>query len=201
MINKQQRTLSVTTEQAGEQMSMPARLRTKEIRWRCCRKHTGIPRSNVSLPETCREELWRMEEREVSGLRSDNTSSSTMCDAPFLSTSPSFYRSRREPFPSLTILPNKSNYLGSLLYLIPSYIHRRARTREGPVPTLYTPIVLGDGFLHDNVGTSFATLSSAWPSVDSASPNQTSKPNRLPPIGFRSHPSWLSPSRRLSANP
>ena len=37
------------------------------------------------------------------------------------------------------------------MYLIPSYIHRRARTREGPVPTLYTPIALGDGFLHDNV--------------------------------------------------
>mgnify|MGYP000532980605 CR=1 FL=1 len=37
------------------------------------------------------------------------------------------------------------------MYLIPSFLHRRARTREVLVPTLYTPIALGDGFLHDNV--------------------------------------------------
>ena len=47
---------SVTTEQAGEQMPMPAFLRTKETRWRCCRKHTGVPRNSVSLPKTCTKE-------------------------------------------------------------------------------------------------------------------------------------------------
>ena len=45
------------------------------------------------------------------------------------------------------------------------------------------------------VGTSSTAFFSAWPSVDSVYPNQTSEPTRLPLIGFRSHPSWLSPTR------
>ena len=43
---------SVTTEQAGEQMSMPVRCNAvKGAGKRCCRKHTGVPRSSTSLHE------------------------------------------------------------------------------------------------------------------------------------------------------
>ena len=63
---------SVTTEQAGEQMPMTARQRKKgKTGWRCCRKHTGVPQSSASLPETCTEESCRAveneREREASG--------------------------------------------------------------------------------------------------------------------------------------
>ena len=56
--------------------------------------------------------------------------------SPFLSTSPSFYSFKKGAVSLINYPPNKSNYLGSLLYLILFYIHRRERTREGPVPTL-----------------------------------------------------------------
>ena len=51
---------SVTTEQAGEQMPMPVRYNAeKGAGRRCCRKHTGVPRSSASLPENLhRKELW-----------------------------------------------------------------------------------------------------------------------------------------------
>ena len=67
-----------------------------------------------------------------------------------LSYSASVYSFKEGAVSLINYPPNKSNYLGSLLYLILYYIHQRARTREGPVPTLHTPIGLGDGFLHDN---------------------------------------------------
>ena len=51
------------------------------------------------------------------------------------------------------------------------------------------------------VDASSAAFSSAWASVDSACLNQTSEPTRLPPIGFRSRPSWLSPTRLRSSRP
>ena len=51
------------------------------------------------------------------------------------------------------------------------------------------------------VGVSPAAFSSAWASVDSACLNQTSEPTRLPPIGFRSRPTWLSPTRLRSSRP
>ena len=51
------------------------------------------------------------------------------------------------------------------------------------------------------VDASSAAFSSAWASVDSAYLNQTSEPTRLPPIGFRSRPSWLSPTRLRSSRP
>ena len=51
------------------------------------------------------------------------------------------------------------------------------------------------------VGASSAAFSSSWATVDSAYLNQTSEPTRLPPIGFRSRPSWLSPTRLRSSNP
>ena len=43
---------SVATEQAGEQMSRPVRYNTERgTGRRCCRKHTGVPRSSTSLHE------------------------------------------------------------------------------------------------------------------------------------------------------
>ena len=88
MTNKRQSARSVTTEQAGEQMPMPARLRTKDTRWRCCQKHTGVPRNSASLPKTCRKETMENGQRRSVRFRSDNTSSSLMRD-PLLTTSPS----------------------------------------------------------------------------------------------------------------
>ena len=113
MTDKQQSTLSVTTEQAGEQMPMPARLRTKDTRWRCCRKHTGVPRNSASLPKPAGKKLWRMEEEkrpvcDPTTLRPlQRAIPSSLCLPPFIDPEGS-------RFPSLTILPNESNYLGSL---------------------------------------------------------------------------------------
>ena len=87
-------------------------------------------------PETCTERSYgAMEEREAFGLQSDNTSSSLRA-IPSLSPSPPFYSLKKGAVSLINYPPNKSNYLGSSLYLIPSYLHRRSRTREGPVRTL-----------------------------------------------------------------
>ena len=108
-----------------------------EMGWRCCRKHTGVPQSSASLPKTCTKESYgAMEnERERSvRIRSDNTSSSLRA-IPSLSTSPSFYSFKKGAVSLINYPPNKPILLGSSLYLIPSYLHRRSRTREGPVRT------------------------------------------------------------------
>ena len=52
----------------------------KGIGWRCCWKLTGVPRSSASLPKTCTKEATENGGGEASGLRSDNTSSSTTRD-------------------------------------------------------------------------------------------------------------------------
>ena len=40
----------------------------RRARWRLCRKHTGVPRSRVSLPKTCAgKRLWRKSRREGLG--------------------------------------------------------------------------------------------------------------------------------------
>ena len=48
------------------------------------------------------------------------------------------------------------------------------------------------------VGAFSTALSSAWPSLDSVSPNQTSESNRLSLIRLRFCPNWLSPIRPRS---
>ena len=101
MTNKRQSARSVTTEQAGEQMPMPARLRTKDTRWRCFRKHTGIPRNSASLPKPEGKKLWRMEE-EKRPVCDPTALRPQQCAIPFLPCLPPFIASRREPFPSLT---------------------------------------------------------------------------------------------------
>ena len=68
-------------------------------------------------------------------IRSDNTSSSLRARDPSSSSPPSFYRSRREPF-GINFLPTESTYLGSSMYLILSYVQRRACVREESDPTL-----------------------------------------------------------------
>ena len=72
------------------------------------------------------------------------------CAIPLSPRLPLFYSFQKGAVSLINYLPTKSNYLGSLLYLMLFYIHRQARTCEGPVPTLYTLIALGDSFLHDN---------------------------------------------------
>ena len=59
----------------------------------------------------------------------------SMRERPSSSSSPSFYRSRREPF-RIKFLPAESTYLGSSMYLILAYVQHRACVREEPVPTL-----------------------------------------------------------------
>ena len=49
---------------------------------------------------------------------------------------PFFYSFKKGAIYSINYLPNKSNYLGSVLYLILYYLHQGARTREEPVHTL-----------------------------------------------------------------
>ena len=130
---------SVTTEQAGEQMPMTARQRKKgKTGWRCCRKHTGVPQSSASLPETCTEESCRAMENERERsvwIRSDSTSSS-------LRAIPPFFPPRLPPFIGqegsrlgINFLPTESNYLGSsyvpnsLLYTTKNVHARRAGPR------------------------------------------------------------------------
>ena len=72
------------------------------------------------------------------------------CTTPLSLRLPLFYSFKKGVVFLINFLPTESNYLGSPLYLILCYIQKGARAREGPVPTLYTPIALGDGFLHDN---------------------------------------------------
>ena len=92
------------------------------------------------------KKLWRMEEEKCPVSVRQHF---VLYNARSLSYSASVYSFKEGAVSLINYPPNKSNYLGSLLYLILYYIHQRARTREGPVPTLYTPIALGDSFLHD----------------------------------------------------
>ena len=66
----------------------------RETRWRFCRKHTGVPRSRISLPRTCAKKAME-NDREEFGPQSDNTSFSLMRDTLSLCL-PLFYSSRRE---------------------------------------------------------------------------------------------------------
>ena len=127
---------SVTTEQVGEQMPMPARQRKRG-------KQDGgdagstraFFRAARASPKPAQRKLWSYGERERSvRIRSDNTSSSLRA-IPSLSTSPSFYSFKKGAVSLINYPPNKPILLGSSLYLIPSYLHRRSRTREGPVRT------------------------------------------------------------------
>ena len=54
----------VSTEQAGEQMLMPVRYNAqKGAGRRCCRKHSGVPRSSTGLLEDLHmKELWSKRE-------------------------------------------------------------------------------------------------------------------------------------------
>ena len=118
-------------------MSMPARQRKRGNRMEVLPEAHGRSSEQREPPETCtKESCGAMEnERERSvRIRSDSTSSSLRA-IPSLSTSPSFYSFKKGAVSLINYPPNKSNYLGSSLYLIPSYLHRRSRTREGPVRT------------------------------------------------------------------
>ena len=60
----------VTANRPTQQIPTPAHSHAhtnRAVRWRLCRKHTGVPRSRVSLPKTCaRKRLWRKSRREGS---------------------------------------------------------------------------------------------------------------------------------------
>ena len=66
----------------------------REARWRLCRKHSGVPRSRVSLPKTCTERLWRRQRRRAR-FQSGSTSSSSIA-IPITIHLPLFYSPRRE---------------------------------------------------------------------------------------------------------
>ena len=88
-INKQQQTKSTNRLQPNRPANRCRCLLVSakgDIGWRCCQKHTGVPQSSASLPETCtKESCGAMEnERERSvRIRSDSTSSSLRAMSPF----------------------------------------------------------------------------------------------------------------------
>ena len=99
-----------------------------ETGWRCCRKHTSVPQSSASLPENLHIESYGAveTEREASGF---GPIALRPLYAPFSLSPrlPPFIDQEGSRFPhNLTILPNKSNYLGSLSYLVPSIYKRSA---------------------------------------------------------------------------
>ena len=62
---------TVTADRPTQRMPTPAHSHAhtdRRARWRLCRKHTGVPRSRVSLPKTCvGKRLWRNSRREWLG--------------------------------------------------------------------------------------------------------------------------------------
>ena len=70
----------VTTEQAGEQMPMPARPRTKEYTMEVLLEAHGRSSKQREPPETCKKEAMENGGGEVFGPQSDSTSSSTTHD-------------------------------------------------------------------------------------------------------------------------
>ena len=74
----------------------------KEVGWRCCRKHTGIPQSSTSLPKPAQKgatELWKREKRLVCN---PTTLRPLYARSPLSLLLPPFIASRRELFPFLT---------------------------------------------------------------------------------------------------
>ena len=58
--------MTVTTDKpASDKTPTPVHALIK-ARWRLCRKHSGVPRSRVSIPKTCAKWLWRMTEEKSS---------------------------------------------------------------------------------------------------------------------------------------
>ena len=101
MANNNREHESVTTEQAGEQMPMPTRQRKRGYRMEVLPEAHGRSSEQREPPETCTKESCRAMENERERsvrIRSDSTSSSLRAMIPFSSSSPSFYRARREPF-------------------------------------------------------------------------------------------------------
>ena len=112
-------------------MPMPVRLRAQEIRWRCCRKLTGVPRSSASLPKTCRKGSygeWTEEKRSVTVRQHF-----VLLNARLLShhVSLSFIVQEGSLFTSLTIyLPNITTQDSLCTYFSTIYIKGRARVKS-----------------------------------------------------------------------
>ena len=123
---------SVTTQQAGEQMSMHVRYNT-ERRYRMevlPEAHGRSSKQREPPRKPAQRKLWSCGDRERSvRIRSDSTSSS-------LHAIPLF-PPRLPPFIGQEGSRSGINFLPTELpmYLTPYYIQRRSRTREGPVCT------------------------------------------------------------------
>ena len=134
MTNKQNRTRErLQPIRPAKQMPMPDCLRTKEMQWRCCRKHTGVPRSSPSLPKTCKNELWRMEEEKRPAC-DPTTLRPRQCATLFSTCLPPFIEQEGSRL-GINFLPTESNYLrssyvpNSLLYTTKNVRARRAGPR------------------------------------------------------------------------
>ena len=79
----------------AKQMSMHVHLRTRGIRWRYCRKHTGVPRSNTSLPKPTDWKAMESDREEAFGY-GPTALRPPQCAIPFSHCLPLFYSSRRE---------------------------------------------------------------------------------------------------------
>ena len=126
MTNKQQSTRAVTTEQAGEQMSMPARLRTKGDRMEVLPEAHGRSSKQREPPENLQRRAMENEWRRSIRFPSDSTSSSSIIIyiSPFSPRLPLFYSFKKGAVSLINFLPTESNYLGytfvpnSLLYTL-----------------------------------------------------------------------------------
>ena len=111
---------SVTTEQAGKQMPMPVRYNTeKGAGRRCCRKHTGVPRSSASLHENLHRKSYGASKEKQREKRPESVRQHFVLSArdPFFFLVLLLLWAKKVPF-GIKFLPTISNYLDLPMYLI-----------------------------------------------------------------------------------
>ena len=113
---------SVTTDQAGEQMPMPDRLRAKGDTTEVLPEAHGRSSKQREPPENLQRRAMENEQRRSVRFRFDSTSSSLM-PPPLSPRLPLFYSFKKGAVFLINYLPTESNYLGSTLYLLLYSIH------------------------------------------------------------------------------
>ena len=121
----------------------------------------------------------------------------TLCSVHRMCSNGTFIEAQLEVPPALPNLHSDFSGLHASLTLLDPF----DSVRRDPFGRLFCSCDLSQLPCCRGIGAFYVALSSVWPSVDSAFPNQTIEPNQLSPIRFRSHPNWLSPIRLLSSDP
>mgnify|MGYP006973872822 CR=1 FL=1 len=117
MINKQTEH-SIGCNQSGRRTDADAWSSTRKgIQWRCCGKHTCVPRSSASLPKNCTKETMENGRGEASGF-GPTTLRLLYPAIPLSLRLPFFYSFQKGAVSLINYLPTQSNYLGfSTLYI------------------------------------------------------------------------------------